>query len=543
MNGKKLPVLATLYLAQGLPFGFFTQALPVLLRKDGRTLEQIGFASLLALPWALKFVWAPLVDRFGTQKKWIVAAQLGAALVLFALAMIGGGDLDALLAAAFFLNLAAATQDVATDGLAVRMLEEKERGLANGVQVAGYRLGMILGGGVLLALYESTGGRFTFAAMALLSLLALAPLLRSDESPPTVESRQAAAKLPWWRPGIGRILILAFVYKLGEAFASAMLRPLLVDRGLGLTELGAMLGTAGFLAGLAGALAGGFLTGKIGRRRSLIYFGVLQASSVAGYALIASLEHASLAILYAVTSFEHFASGMATAALFTVMMDASRRERAAGDYTLQASVVVIATGLASALSGVSAGALGYRDHFVLATVLAVGAVFAAAYLYRRPGRIAIYAGSFDPPTLGHLSIVERASAMFDRLIVLVAINPDKKVMFSGAERAAMFAEATAHLANVEVASTEGYVVDFARERGATVLVRGLRGSADADYETKMAHVNQSLAPELTTIFIPAEPSLLDLSSTRLKELLQTGADVSGLCPKPVLAKLRLVADE
>jgi hypothetical protein len=176
--GAKLGLLGALYFTQGLPFGFFTQALPVLLRKEGLSLREIGLTSLLALPWALKFLWAPLIDRYslpvlGRFNSWIVPLQLGSITILCALGLQGTlSHVRFLMAAFLLLNLIAATQDIATDGLAVEMLAERERGLANGLQVAGYRVGMIVGGGALLVLYDRLGSSGTFLAMAALTTLA-----------------------------------------------------------------------------------------------------------------------------------------------------------------------------------------------------------------------------------------------------------------------------------------------------------------------------------------------------------------------------------
>ncbi len=380
----KLGLLGSLYLAQGLPFGFFTQALPVLLRKEGHALGAIGLTSLLALPWALKFAWAPLVDRFsggrlGKRTSWIVPMQLLTVLVLALLAVYGDGSLPLLLAAVFTVNLLAATQDIATDGLAVDLLESSERGFANGLQVAGYRTGMILGGGVLLVAYERLGSSATFAAMALIVALSTLPLAGLRE--PRAKTRDGAPSPGvtsfFRREGAWKMLALVVSYKLGDAFATGMLRPFLVDRGFGLADIGWLLGTVGFVAGLFGALAGGLFVNRLGRRNALLAFGVLQAGSILGYAYLAAGASSSLA-LYAVCAGEHFAGGMATAALFTLMMDACSREASATDYTVQASAVVIATGLASTVAGVSAEALGYFAHFCVAAMLSLAGLAAVA---------------------------------------------------------------------------------------------------------------------------------------------------------------------
>lgn len=382
-TAAKLGLLGSLYFSQGLPFGFFTQALPVMLRKQGFSLGEIGLASLLAIPWALKFVWAPVVDRYsiprvGRRKTWIVPLQLASVALLAVLGSSAeASSMTGLMAAVLLLNLVAATQDIATDGLAVDLLAPPERGLANGVQVAGYRVGMIVGGGLLLILHDRLGSAGTFLSMAALTGLATIPVIAAREPAHRQREAQRASTHTHFlrRPGALSLLGLIVTYKAGDAFATGMLRPFLADAGLSLADIGWLLGTVGFVAGLVGALCGGALVNRLGRRRSLVAFGLLQAMTVAGYAYLA-IGKPSPGALYALCAAEHFAGGMATAALFTCMMDWCSQETSATDYTVQASAVVIATGLASAVAGFSAQALGYFGHFCLATVLALAALAA-----------------------------------------------------------------------------------------------------------------------------------------------------------------------
>ena len=380
-RSTKMGLLGSLYFSQGLPFGFFAQALPVLLRRQGFSLGEIGLSSLLALPWALKFLWAPVVDGvwargFGRRRSWIVPLQLASVGILATLAASSILETkSALFGVVLLLNLVAATQDVATDGLAVDLLGAAERGLANGLQVAGYRVGMIAGGGLILALYDQLGEAGSFLSMAALTAVATVPVLVLREPSRTPDGRAPAMVHFLRRPGAARILLLVIAYKAGDAFASGMLRPFLADAGLGLTDLGWLLGTAGFVAGLLGALCGGALVYPLGRRRALVAFGLLQAATISGYAYLAAGTPAREA-LYAACAAEFFAGGMATAALFTCMMDWCSRETGATDYSVQASAVVVATGAASALSGFSAQAAGYAGHFALATALSLAAVLA-----------------------------------------------------------------------------------------------------------------------------------------------------------------------
>ncbi|MEZ4224722.1 MAG: MFS transporter [Polyangiaceae bacterium] len=392
-TGLKLGLLGSLYFSQGLPFGFFTQALPVMLRKNGFSLGEIGISSLLAVPWALKFLWAPAVDRYsfqrvGRRKSWIVPLQLSAIVVLVVLAVfISAQSMSTLMVAVFVLNLIAATQDIATDGLAVDMLEPRERGFANGLQVAGYRVGMIVGGGALLILHDQLGSLVTFLSMAIMTGLATVPIIlarepRAADVAHLCRPERATAHF-FRRPGSVRILVLVVAYKAGDAFATSMLRPYLADAGLTLADIGWLLGTVGFVSGLVGAIVGGGLVNRLGRKRSLLLFGAAQAVSVAGYALLAAHTPSTQA-LYVSCAAEHLAGGMATAALFTCMMDWCSSASSATDYTVQASAVVIATGVASAIAGFSAQAFGYFGHFVIATGLAAAAVAVVRKLFPSP---------------------------------------------------------------------------------------------------------------------------------------------------------------
>ncbi|MBZ4416776.1 pantetheine-phosphate adenylyltransferase [Myxococcus sp. RHSTA-1-4] len=152
--------------------------------------------------------------------------------------------------------------------------------------------------------------------------------------------------------------------------------------------------------------------------------------------------------------------------------------------------------------------------------------------------IAVYAGSFDPVTAGHLSVVRQAARLFGHVVVVVAVNPSKQYLLSTDERMALLREAVRLHPNVTVARTEGLIVDFAREIGASVLLRGVRGATDAQFETELAHNNRALAPELSTLFLPAEAHLAEVSSSGLKERVSRGEDVSAFCPPAVAAKLR-----
>ena len=150
----------------------------------------------------------------------------------------------------------------------------------------------------------------------------------------------------------------------------------------------------------------------------------------------------------------------------------------------------------------------------------------------------LYPGSFDPPTLGHLDLIERGARMFPRLVVAVLRNTQKNALFSVAERCAMLREATAAWPNVEVAEFEGLLVDFAERMGARALLRGIRAISDYEYEYQMAWMNRRLAPGLETVFLMPGEDYAYLSSRLVKEVAAGGRSVAGMVPPAVEQRLR-----
>lgn len=390
MDPRRLRVfllLAGLYVSQGLPFGFFTQALPVILRQSGASLGAIGLSNLLALPWALKFLWAPLFDlprwRGPTGRLGLVAGLQAISVGVLGLTALAdpSAAITPVLVAVFLANLVAATQDIATDALAVEALPPTDRGWGNGVQVGGYRIGMILGGGALLSVLAAHGWTIALGALAGALVLASLPLLSAPPLPDRPAAPRASADGaglgPWLaRPAAARWLLLLLFYKTGDAFGTAVVKPMLVDFGLGLAEIGWLFGVVGSGAALAGAAVASGLIGRLGLRGALAGFALLQAATIGLWAVVAL--HPSAPLWTAAVACEHFCSAMATTALFTAMMAACRPERSAGDYTVQASTVVVAQGLAAVVGGFSADALGYGGHLGLAFLLA-GLVVPAAW--------------------------------------------------------------------------------------------------------------------------------------------------------------------
>ncbi len=152
-------------------------------------------------------------------------------------------------------------------------------------------------------------------------------------------------------------------------------------------------------------------------------------------------------------------------------------------------------------------------------------------------KLALYPGTFDPFTFGHLDILERAAALFDRVEATVAVNAGKETLFPIEERCALIRQCIPHLPDVEVAAHEGLIVDRARETGATALVRGLRQGRDFEYELPMALANRALRERLETVFLPASGRHALISGTLVRDILRWNGDVSAFVPEPVLRAL------
>ena len=147
--------------------------------------------------------------------------------------------------------------------------------------------------------------------------------------------------------------------------------------------------------------------------------------------------------------------------------------------------------------------------------------------------IALYAGSFDPITLGHLDIIENSSKIFEKVIIGVTINPNKKFLLPIEKRVELIKECTKKYSNIEVFSFDGLTVDFAKKHNATILIRGLRNSADFEYENQLAQINATLNKDIKTIFLTSKPEYNFISSSAVKELLLYKQNISNFVPKPV----------
>ena len=387
MSRQTWLLLGSLYTTQFLGLGFFVVALVAILRQRGAGLETVSLVYMLGLVWPLKALWAPAIDRFGSSRLghyrgWLVVTQ-GTLVAL--LLVIGRLDVIDDFALVYGLCLAvallSATQDIALDGLACRLLAPSERGLGNGLQIAGGLIGNLLGGGVILMAYPHLGWSGCLLLLAAGTAVSLLQLLWFRE--PLWAARTAgtgrlvARVVSFWRmPGGGRWLALLLLFPVGSGMAYAVITPALVDAGWDLGRIGLVVNVAGSLAGLAAALGTGWLLARVSRRAALIGAAVVQLVGVMAVFLPVVDGAAGYAAGLGVVLF-FLGYNPAATVLATLMMDRASPASPATDYTLQYSVNQFAAMATMSAAAALAAPLGYCGVLALATLSALAAALIA----------------------------------------------------------------------------------------------------------------------------------------------------------------------
>jgi MFS family permease len=390
LSPRKLGLLSALYFVQGLPFGFQATALPVYLRTQGVSVEAIGFIGLLSLPWMVKALWAPLVDRYGSarigrRKSWILPLQAALAATCAVAAFVPvEGALPGLLGLIFLMNLFAATQDIAVDGFAVDSLRHEELGFGNAAQVVGYKLGMLTGGGLLVWASQYIGWQGLFLSMGALCFAVF--LLMAFAREPAPRETAGAERTSWrgvlvqlkealWLPGTKWLLLFIGTYKLGESMSDVLYKLFLVDAGLRPEQIGLWVGTWGQGASILGSAIGGLLVTRVPLRRALAVTATLRLFPLIGRWWLATTGVTDAGVI-GVTIAEEFFGGALTTVLFALMMSRVDRRVGATHYTLLASLEVAG----KAPGGPIAGMLVGRAHWSYAQVFLLGAGLSAAFL-------------------------------------------------------------------------------------------------------------------------------------------------------------------
>ncbi len=384
----------------GLPLLLTFAVLQAWMKEAGVDLTVIGLMALVGLPYTLKFLWAPLFDRFrlpflGRRRGWLLVSQVALAAAIAGLGLSDPRSPWLIAAAAGLVTFFSASQDIVVDAYRREDLADSELGLGSSLYVNGYRVGMLLasGGGLILADHIPFSAVYLIMAACMLPGIVTTLLAPEPDMPagaPTSIREAVIDPLVEYFSRTDAVWILAFIlcYKLGDTMASAMTTPFYLDIGFSKTEIGAVVKLFGFWATILGSLAGGVLMLRLGIRLSLWLFGFLQAVSTAGFALLAVIGH-SVAALSGVIAFENFSGGMGTAAYAAFMASITNKKFTATQYALLSSLMGVPRVLASAPTGWFAKVMGWQGFFILCTLIAIPGLlllqrFAPLRLKREP---------------------------------------------------------------------------------------------------------------------------------------------------------------
>jgi len=386
--------LTGLYVMQAIPIYLFGAAIPVILRERGVDLATIGSMALLFLPWVLKFLWAPYVDRWkppflGPRKGWIIPSQVLICGLIFWMAFLDPAtSLFQIFVIACAISFLAATQDIATDGYAVELLEEKERPLGNGIQGGSVAIGVILGGTVTLVLYEHLGWTASIMIAGSAGLLFLLPVffIADKSTHLTVHDRDQLTKASLLsflkRPEARYVLYLVLAYRLSEGFIKAMEQTFMKDQGLSLSTIGYVSGGSAAVVGLAGSILGAYLVRKMTAAPFLLLLAFIRTLVFAGFALAAHFGVTDPAILVALSVANTFVRYMEIVGIFNLCMQVCHKHQAGTDFTILSCANLFVYMCGSMMSGFIADGFGYGILFSFATILSFVGVLQAYYFIR-----------------------------------------------------------------------------------------------------------------------------------------------------------------
>ncbi len=379
----KMLVVFVLYFAEGVPFGFVGSALSFYLRSRGVPLEEIGILSLLGLAWSLKGLWSPLADRFGSRAAWLVPAQAVVIFSMLGLAWLGQGPVGpAFWVLVGILCLASATQDLAVDAYTIDLLDTRELGLANGIRIGAYRVGLIAAGGGVLILSDQVGWSPAFVGVAiimaalLITVLVCGPfhLARPESARRQMEQGwltqiKESARGLWCHPHMGAIIVFIVTYKAGDALLGTMVGPFWRDLGFSATQTGVASIIMGKLPAILGGLLGGVLTARWGISRALWLLGALQAFSILGY-WAAALPGAWKYTIYLANLAESLASQMGSGAFMAFLMCLCDKRFSASHYAFLSMLFGLGRSGFGYVGGWLAASFGYASFFLVSFLAA-----------------------------------------------------------------------------------------------------------------------------------------------------------------------------
>jgi PAT family beta-lactamase induction signal transducer AmpG len=382
-SSRRIFFVLLLGFSSGIPLALTGSTLQAWMASEGVDLAVIGVFSLVGLPYAVKYLWAPVMDRFvppflGRRRGWMLVTQAALALAVGAMAFsepkAAPGVLAVLsLLVAFF----SASQDIVVDAWRTEVLAPEELGPGAGVHILGYRVAMLTSGAIALILADRMPWRLVYLLMAgslavgiAASLLAPEPEI-AGKPPRTLREAVVDPFLEFFaRPGAVVILLFVVFYKLDVVMALALVTPFLLELGFTKTDIGAVTKGLGMAATIVGTLAGGAVVARAGMKASLWIFGVLQSVSTLSFLVLARLGH-HYPMMVAAIGIENLCSGMGTAAYAAFLMSLCDKRFTATQYALLTSLMAVTRVVAGAPTGFLAKAYGWETYFLVSALAAI----------------------------------------------------------------------------------------------------------------------------------------------------------------------------
>lgn len=381
---KRMLIILLLGFASGMPLGLIGTTLQAWYSVEGLSLVTIGFLGLVGQPYIYKFIWAPAIDRYqplsiGRRRSWILITQCLLVLLLIIMAFFNPSSAPMGLALlALGLSFVSATQDIAIDAYRTEILPEEERGFGAAMAVAGYRISMLVSGGLALVLAQYLGFKITYLLMAACMSLTIIATLKSEEPKmygvPPLNFKQACI-LPFVeflnRKNAIALLLLVILYKLGDAFAGSLTTTFLL-RGIGfsLVDVGLINKTLGLLGALLGVFCGGVMLSRTGLFKALFGFGVIQALSNLTYMGLIWTD-LNYALMSTAVFLENFGGGLGTCAFFALIMSLCDKRYTATQFALLSALSAIGRVYVGPVAGFLVEAFGWSEFFIWSLVVSL----------------------------------------------------------------------------------------------------------------------------------------------------------------------------
>ncbi len=383
LKQKTMLVNLLLGFSGGLPFLLKGKTLQTWMFEDHVDLTVVGAYALVGLPYTLKFLWSPLMDRFtpfklGRRRSWLLISQIGVIAILIVMSFMRPTDDLALFGAmALLLAFFGASQDIVIDAYRRESLEDEELGIGSSYYAYGYRVAILISGAVSLSLATYIPWGMVYQIMAVTMLIGVATTLWSDEpvvDAPQPRTLQESVVMPLKeflsRSNAYKILLFILLYKVGDAIAGNMTQLFYLDIGFSKNEIAAIAKTLGVFSNMAGALVGGISLMRLGINRSLWVFGIFQALSTLSFCILNYTGHNNVA-LGGVIIFEDMSAGMGSAAFMAYMASMANKSFTATQYALMTSLMGVPMTIIASPAGEMVKLLGWNGFFVACTVAAI----------------------------------------------------------------------------------------------------------------------------------------------------------------------------